>query len=66
MLPFSVSFMSFKRTFCDDDDSMVLKVRKEKMRKILESVRRRERMMSKAVLHYISDRFAMTTMMITK
>jgi hypothetical protein len=52
--------------FCDDDDSMVLKVRKEKMRKILESVRRRERMMSKAVLHYFSDRFAMTTMMITK
>tara|TARA_B100000482_G_scaffold121584_1_gene87923 strand:- start:2708 stop:2887 length:180 start_codon:yes stop_codon:yes gene_type:complete len=59
--------MSFKRMVCDDDDSkMVLKVRKEKMRKILESVRRRERMMSKAVLHYISDRFAMTTMMITK
>jgi len=60
--------MAFKRTFCDDDDddSKVLKVRKEKMRKILESVRRRERMMSKAVLHYISDRFAMTTTMITK
>jgi hypothetical protein len=59
--------MACKRTFCDDDDdSMVLKARKEKMRKILESVRRRERMMSKAVLHYISDRFAMTTMMITK
>jgi hypothetical protein len=51
---------------CDDDDSkMVLKARKEKMRKILESVRRRERMMSKTVLHYFSDRFAMTTMMIT-
>ena len=63
---FSVSFMSFKRMFCDDDDSMDLKVRKEKMRKILESVRRRERMMSKAVLHYISDRFAMTTTTITK
>ena len=61
----SFSF-SFKRMFCVDDDSMVLKVRKEKMRKILESVRRRERMMSKAVLHYISDRFAMTTTMITK
>jgi hypothetical protein len=62
--------MACKRTFCDDDDddddSMVLKARKEKMRKILESVRRRERMMSKAVLHYISDRFAMTTTMITK
>ena len=46
-------------------DSMVLKVRKEK-RKIFESLRRCERMMSKAVLHYLSDRFTMTTMMITK
>jgi hypothetical protein len=36
------------------------------MRKILESVRRRERMMSKTVLHYFSDRFAMTTTMRTK
>ena len=63
-MSFSVS-LSFKRMFCDDDDSMVLKVRKEKMRKI-ESVRRCERLMSKAVLHYLSDRFAMTTMMITK